>query len=254
MSKTETKPYGTVLIKADQILNFLSESAQPQRLNVIAKATDLTNSTASKILNTLGLIGYVKRDPKTNEFELGPSIIKYAKQSIKQLDIKNIAQPHLEELQRITTETVHLGAIENDKMIYITKIESNNPVTLYSQIGRSIPLYCSAMGKSILADQTSEEIDRYLDEHELIPKTENTITTKESFKNEMKSIRNQGYAVDDGEHEVDVFCIGANITAHGNNFGAFSVSVPKYRITEDFTNEIIKAVQNCKDAIEAELQ
>ena len=134
MSKTESKPYGTVLIKADQILNFLFESTQPQRLNVIAKATDLMNSTASKILNTLVLIGYVRRDPKTNEFELGPSISKYAKQSIKQLDIKKIAQPHLEKLQQITTETVHLGMIENNQVVYLTKIESNNPVTLYSQM------------------------------------------------------------------------------------------------------------------------
>ena len=204
------------------------------------------NSTASKILNTLVLIGYVKKDPKTNEFELGPSISKYAKQSIKQLDIKKIAQPHLEKLQQITTETVHLGMIENNQVVYLTKIESNNPVTLYSQIGRSIPLYCSAMGKSILAEQTTEEIDEYLDEHELIPKTENTITNKESFRNELNTIKDQGYAVDDSEHEVDVFCIAANITAHGNNFGAFSVSVPKYRITENFTNEIIKAVRIVK--------
>ncbi|WP_172370028.1 IclR family transcriptional regulator [Sporosarcina jiandibaonis] len=254
MSKAESKPYGTVLIKADQILNFLFESAQPQRLNVIAKATDLTNSTASKILNTLVLIGYVRRDSKTNEFELGPSIIKYAKQSLKQLDIKKIAQPHLEELQRITTETVHLGMIENAKIVYITKIESNNPVTLYSQIGRSIPLYCSAMGKSILAEQTAEEIEEYLNEHELIPKTENTITTKKAFRNELNTIKARGYAFDDGEHEVDVFCVAASLTVHGNNFGAFSVSVPKYRINEDFTNEIIEAVQNCKTAIEDELQ
>lgn len=254
MSNTESKPYGTVLLKADKILSFLSESARPQRLNVIAKATGLTNSTASKIINTLVLIGYVEKDPKTNEFDLGPSIIKYAKQSLKQLDIKKIAQPHLETLQRITTETVHLGVIENAKIVYITKIESNNPVTLYSQIGRSIPLYCSAMGKSILADKTTGEIDQYLGEHELIPKTENTFTTKKSFKTELETIRKQGYAFDNGEHEADVFCVGTTITVNGNNFGAFSVSVPKYRITETFTNEIIEAVQNCKTAIEDELQ
>ena len=254
MSKPEIKPYGTVLIKADQILNFLFESAQPQRLSVIAKACDLTNSTASKILNTLQLIGYVKRDSKTNEFDLGPSIIKFAKQSFKQLDIKKIAQPHLENLQRVTTETVHLGMIENAKIVYINKIESNNPVTLYSQIGRSIPLYCSAMGKSILAEQTAEEIDQYLADNKLIAKTDNTFTTKKSFRAELQSIKNRGYAFDNGEHEIDVFCIGASITVNGQNFGAFSVSVPKYRITETFKNEIIEAVQNCKTAIEAELQ
>lgn len=250
---TMNKPYGTVLIKADQILKYLSLSTEPQRLHQIAKDTELTKSTASKILNTLNLIGYVQKNPDTQEFTLGRALVNYANKAVSQLEIKRIAQPYLEELQRMTTETVHLGILDKSCIVYITKIESNHPVNLYSQVGKTIPLYCSAMGKSILAELTDVEIEQYLAENILIPKTENTFTIKESFRNELKNIRNLGYAFDDGEHEIDVFCAGTSITVNGKNFGAISVSIPKYRITQNILKDIIDALQKCKAGILAEL-
>lgn len=249
----QRQPYGTVLIKADQILSYLSTSKKPKRLYQIVENTKLTNSTASKILNTLELIGYVQRDPENQEFSLGPSLTRYANQSIKQMDIKKLAHPHLEKLQETTTETVHLGVVDRDRIVYIEKLESKNPVNLYSQIGKTIPLYCSAMGKSVLADQSDQEIDRYLAENELVKKTEHTITSKKELKEELERIRNLGYAFDDAEHEVDVFCVGASITLNGETYGAFSVSVPKYRISSNFLSKIIVEVQRCKKNILADL-
>ncbi|MEK3887377.1 IclR family transcriptional regulator [Bacillus sp. FSL K6-3431] len=245
--------YGAVLLKADQILEYLSSSETSKKLNEIAKGADLTNSTALKILDTLVVIGYVQKDAETKRFSLGPSIIKYANKSINQLDIKQIAKPYLQKLQRITTETVHLGILDHVNIVYITKMESSNPVSLYSKVGKSIPLYCSAMGKSILADQSDEEVQMYLANNSLIKKTANTITTKETFIQEIAQIRELGYALDNSEHEDEVFCVGASITLHGENFGAFSVSVPKYRITDVFRNEIIQLVQQCKADIISDL-
>lgn len=251
MSKQQ--PYGTVLIKADQILSHLAECQEPQRLYQIVEHTNLTNSTASKILNTLELIGYVQRDPENQEFSLGPALTRFAQRSIEQMDIKSISLPHLQKLQETTTETVHLGIMDQNRVVYIEKLVSKNPVNLSSQIGKSIPLYCSAMGKAMLADQTDEEIEEYLAENELIPKTPQTITSKSDLINEIKRIRNLGYAFDDAEHEKDVFCVGASIRLKGKNFGAFSVSVPKYRLTTQLLTKIIDEVQTCKKNIIADL-
>lgn len=247
------QPYGTVLIKADQILKYLSTSQAPRRLFQIVENTDLTHSTASKILNTLELIGYVQRDPETQEFSLGPSITRYANRSIEQMDIKKVAYPHLEKLRDATTETVHLGVLDRDRIIYIEKLESQNPVNLYSQVGKTIPLYCSAMGKAILAEQTDNEINHYLNENKLEKKTEQTITSKVAFREELTRIQNLGYAFDDAEHEPDIFCVGTSITLNGHNFGAFSVSVPKYRMTTQLLAMIIDEVQKCKTNILAEM-
>ncbi|MEH7235715.1 IclR family transcriptional regulator [Bacillus sp. JJ1562] len=247
------QPYGTVLIKADNILKYLSTTDKPQSLQQIAKETELTSSTALKILDTLQLIGYVQKDKETKKFRLGKAIIKYANKALNQNEIKDLALPFLEKLREQTTETVHMGILDQSSIIYITKLESFNPVSLYSRVGKAIPLYCSAMGKSILADQTNEQIEDYLSKHTLEKKTEKTITTKKGFMKEINDIRKNGFAFDNEEHEADIFCVGASITAGGKNHGAFSVSVPKYRITDEFIKQIIENVLACKRGIESEL-
>ena len=103
----ETKPYGTVLLKAAKIMDCLS--LQPdQTLQEIAKNTEMTASTAIKILETLTLIGYVQKD--TNKtYRLGTKLIRYANQSVEQIDLAEIAVPYLENLQNTVDETIHLG-------------------------------------------------------------------------------------------------------------------------------------------------
>ncbi|MFP3126104.1 IclR family transcriptional regulator [Ectobacillus funiculus] len=257
MDKTvdeKKQPYGTVLIKASLILDFLSNCDEPQPLITIAKETGLTTSTTLKILDTLLLIGYVQKNLDFKRFSLGSSIIKYANKAISNLDIKQITQPHLKELQKVTGETVHLGIRDKDNIVYVTKIESKNPVCLYSKVGNTVPMYCSAMGKTVLADMSDEEVRNYLNRNPLIKFTNNTITTEHDFMEKIESVRELGYVYDDSEHEEGVFCIGASITLNGKNYGAISVSMPKYRLTEDFHKQLIEAIQKCKFNILNDIQ
>ncbi|WHY85067.1 IclR family transcriptional regulator [Neobacillus novalis] len=254
MMNTNKPPYGTVLLKAARIIDFLSASDHPQSLNTISKEAELTNSTALKILDTLLLIGYVQKDYESKKFSLGTALIKIANKAMNRLDIKQIAQPHLEKLQQKTLETVHLGILDHTSIVYVTKIESKNPVCLYSKIGKAIPLYCSAMGKAVLADQTDQEIRQYLAATSLVKMTEHTITDEDAFMNEIAKIRNLGYSFDNQEHENEVFCIGASITLNGKNHGAFSVSIPHYRVTDELLKETIQAIQTCKADIISDLQ
>ena len=219
MMNSDKQPYGTVLLKADLILDFLASSDNAQSLNQIAKATNLTNSTALKILDTLNLMGYVQKDHETKKFSLGTTLLKFANKAMNQLEIKQIAQPHLEVLQRATAETVHLGILDKTSVVYVSKIDSSNPIILYSQIGKRIPLYCLCNGKAILADQSDTEVEAYLTENQLIKITENTITTTEGFIQEINRVRELGYAFDDGEHEEEVFCVGASLTRTAKTLG-----------------------------------
>ncbi|WP_042461648.1 IclR family transcriptional regulator [Neobacillus dielmonensis] len=252
---TETKQlYGTVLIKADQILAYLSSTDTPQTLNQIAKGAGLTNSTALKILDTLVVIGYVRKDEEAKKFKLGPSLIRYANRAMNQYDIKELAQPYLKQLQIETGETVHLGVKNKSHIVYISKLESNKPICLYSQIGKNLPLYCSAMGKAVLAEQPDSEIEAYIDETEFTRFTQFTITEKQPFMDEMNRIRKLGYAFDNREHEDEVFCIGMSLSINEKNFGAFSVSIPFFRINEPFLHEILTAMKKCKQNIVMDLE
>lgn len=247
------QPYGSVLLKADDILEFLSSDNNQHRLSEIAEATNLNPPTASKILNTLLLIGYVQKDPDTKMFSLGPRLMKYANKSLHQLSIKRIAQSYLEELQEVTGETVHLGIQEFDHIKYVAKIASKKPVSLYSEIGKSIPMYCSAMGKAVLADLSDEDISYYLEKNELQPKTERTIVTEERLFEEINQARKDGFAYDDGEHDLDVFCIGSSITVNHTNYGAISVSLPKYRLFDDVLKHLQESILATRNKICIEL-
>ena len=104
---SETKPYGTVLIKAAKIMDCL-EASPDQTLQGIAQATGMTASTTIKILDTLVMIGYVQKD-KDKTYRLGAKLIRYANKSIEQIDLSEVTLPYLEKLQQTIDETIHLG-------------------------------------------------------------------------------------------------------------------------------------------------
>ena len=248
----ETKPYGTVLLKAAKIMDCLS--LQPdQTLQEIAKNTEMTASTAIKILETLTLIGYVQKD--TNKtYRLGTKLIRYANQSVEQIDLAAIAVPYLENLHTTVDETIHLGILNNNEILYINKLEpKNQTIRMSSKVGITRPLYNSAMGKAVLAEFSEEQVQQYLDTQTLIPYTENTITNPLRLKKELKQVQQTGVAYDDEEIEQDIFCSGVSLMKDGEIAGAFSVSMPKYRLTEENKTTINQALLATKAAIEAKL-
>lgn len=249
----ETKPYGTVLLKAAKILDFLAE--QPNaKLQMIAKGTTMTAPTALKILDTLLLVGYVEKNSQ-KEFSLGTKFIHYANESLSQIDLTKIALPFLQQLQAAVDETIHLGILENHAILYVDKLEPlHQSITMSSKIGITRPLYSSAMGKAVLAQFPPSAVESYLAEvAPLKAYTENTITNPIRLEKELALSRKNLVAFDDEEMEKDIFCVGAAIIANGEIRGAFSISIPKYRLTSELKNKMVQAVLTTKGQIEQKL-
>ncbi|AIM25346.1 transcriptional regulator, IclR family [Melissococcus plutonius] len=243
------KPYGTVLIKAAKILDFLVDHPNSS-LYTIAQATTLTSPTTSKILDTLILIGYVKKSP-AKKFSIGTRLIRYANQNLEQLDLLETTQPFLEKLQQEIDETIHLGILNTNEILYVNKLEpKNQTIRMSSKIGITRPLYNSAMGKAVLSNYTEEAINDYLAMTELIAYTENTITNPLKLKKELADIKKLQVAFDDEEVEKDIFCIGASIQNQDAILGAFSISIPKYRLSEETKQKIIQQMIITKEKIE----
>lgn len=252
---TQPQPYGTVLIKADKILNFLASVNVSQPLHAIAKATDMTNPTALKILGTLELIGYVRKNDGDKTYGLGSGLVRYANQYLANLDISKIAYPYLKELHEKLDETVHLSIREGDEILYVNKLESMRPIVVTtSRIGFSKPMYASAMGKAMLAELSEEELDAYLSRVELKPFTQHTLVTEAAIKKELTEIREQGIAFDNSEEQIEVFCMGTTLSVNGKNYGAFSVSMPTYRRTPEKEATVAAAIKAARNGILKELE
>ncbi|MGC6768001.1 IclR family transcriptional regulator [Enterococcus sp. LJL128] len=250
---SEAKPYGTVLIKAAKIMDYLAENPN-HSLQEIAKNTEMTASTTIKILDTLVLIGYVQKN-EDKSYRLGSKLIRYANQRLEQLDLAEITLPYLEKLQATIDETIHLGILNDNEILYINKLEpKHQTIRMSSKVGITRPLYSSAMGKAVLAKFSDEDFQSYLSDHVLTPYTENTITNPLRLVKELDEVRRSGIAFDDEEMEMDIFCIGASLEKEQQIIGAFSVSMPKYRLNEEAKQMIIQAVLQTKDALERVLK
>jgi DNA-binding IclR family transcriptional regulator len=131
-------------------------------------------------------------------------------------------------------ETVHLALLDRAEVLYIERIEAQRSLTMGSKLGARNPIYCTALGKAILAYLPENEVDQILAASRMEARTRNTITNVLALKRELERIRDRGYAIDDEEIEDGVRCIAAPILNASNRaVAAVSVSGPSSRITPD---------------------
>lgn len=254
---TEKKLYGTVLLKADLILEYLFEAEEPQALANISENTGLTKSTTSKILDTLEHIGYVIKNKNNRTYSIGFKLIKYSSVEVSRMDLESHIYDQLEELHTQFDETVHLGVYQNEKIVTVNKFQSSRPVVcISSEIGETKDLYSSGMGKAVLAELDDKKLLNYINNHDFVAKTDKTIANTQILLTELEEVRQLGYSVDNEENEEGVYCIGAsitNITGSGQKIilGAFSISIPIFRATEEKLKELSNAVLKLKSEINA---
>lgn len=255
-----TKPYGTVLIKASNILDTLASTSEPIPMQEISNLSGITLSTTSKILDTLEHIGYVKRGTD-RKYSLGGRLIHLASTSFMQFDIVRESYPALKRLNQQFEETVHLGMLQDDQVLYINKLSAKgNGKGMISRIGHTQDLYCSSMGKAMLASLEKEKQREYITQTDLTPRTDHTIVKNEELIQQLHEISRTGYSIDDRESEGHVYCVGAVIDNNGENDAqsntpyAFSISVPYEKMTKDLQEEMISSVIKTKNIIEFQLE
>jgi DNA-binding IclR family transcriptional regulator len=253
---TEKTASSTVL-KALRVLNVLADlnEANPEGASVseIARSSGEHASSVCKYLAAFQQEGLVDQDPHTDRYRIGPAALKYASIVMKHFRLREFASPYLRKLSELTGETVHLVVRRGTKVVYIDKVESPKRIRMHSEIGMHNPLYCTGVGKSLLAFSPPALVDEVVAEG-LHPFTPRTITTRERLLEELAKIRKQGYAVDDEEHEPDVFCVAAPIFDHRDEpIASISITVPKWRLNEERVAEMAKLVVEATADISREL-
>ena len=173
---------------------------------------------------------------------------------LSHLDIRRLSQPYLKALNEHTKETVHLLVRQGQSAVYIEKLESLQlPVTV-SRIGISVPLYCTAAGKVLLAYLRTEDLVRALRQMEPRCRTTHTITSIPDLQKHLERIRKCGYSFDLEENELHVRCVAAPIWDHAGAVNAsLSVSGPSKRMPVSRLRELASVVQEAGIRISREL-
>ena len=237
-----TRAMVNTVLKAIQILESLADVPN-QGVSDIARILDLPKSSVHGILETLASEALVERNGDTGKYHLGVKLVELGNRAQLDLDICRIAAPFLQGLNIEFDETVHLTVLDRDEVLYVDCVESRRRLRTYSVIGVRAPLYCTSVGKAILAFQSDGEIRRIVREKGLKQVTANTIVTEERLFQEVARIRNEGYAVDDMEHEDHLRCVGAPIRdARGRVFASMSLSGPAERNTRERIEQMAPSV------------
>lgn len=238
------------------ILEYLAEEKRSCGITEIGNAVNLHKSTVHRLLKTLMNKGYIEKEIDSDKYLLGTKVLFLASAVLDRMDVRNIARAYIEKLSEKVNEVIHLSILDGDEAVYIDKVEGvrHGSVRMNSQIGKRVPLYCTAMGKILISKFNNEEIINMLKNKEMKKHTNNTITNINDFIKEIISVRKNGYAVDEMEYEEGIRCIAAPIyDRKGDITAAISVSGPVFYITEEKLPHIKKELLNTAKEISKQL-
>lgn len=244
------------LDRAIDILETLAGEKDGCGVTMIGKATGLHKSTVHRLLATLMSRGYIEKDIDNDNYRLGTKILFLASSVLDRMDIRNVSRPYIRELSEDTKEVVHLSILDGDEAVYIDKVESSKgtSVRMHSQIGKRVPLYCTAVGKVLLSKISDTEVKQLLGTKAMVKFMPNTINNMDDFIEELNKVRKLGYAMDNIEHEEGIRCIAAPIfDRRGKVIAAVSLSGPIFYVTEERLPELREKIVKTSNDISYQL-
>lgn len=223
------------------IIEFLSHNPQGISLSQICTHTNLPKGTASRMLSALIQLGYAFQDVNSKKYCLTMKMFDVGSRVIGAQNILSVSKPYLDRLAESVHEAVHLVSRVGDEVVYIYKEEaSSSIVRMASCVGLHNPMYCTGVGKSILAFLDDREISEIWSRTNIIRFTENTITEFDDLMAEISKIRENGYALDNQEHEANVRCVAAPIfQMNATPIAAISISASAENLTDDVIMQYI---------------
>lgn len=234
------------------LIELLSRRPKGMQLAEISRETGLHKSTAHRLLACLMQMGYVSQDGISGSYRLTLKLFETSSRVVQEIDILSASKDYLDRLSETTQESVHLVVPSGTKIVYIYKVDRapHGNVRMSSRIGLSIPMYCTGVGKAILAYLPREQVRDIWDRSDIHPLTEHTVTDWETFCRQLDEIHTQGWAVDDEENELGVRCLAVPLLDyHGFPAAAFSVSAPLSRMGEERMALIRKEALSVGDEI-----
>jgi IclR family transcriptional regulator, acetate operon repressor len=246
-----TNPYSIRAVeRVCDLLDLLQETPEGVSLMKAAEVTSLPKSSAFRYLATLEERRYAERIPANGDYRLGSAFLPM---QAHQLDtLVRRAHPYLEELRDRFEETIALGVLEGHQVMFLDLVESPRAVRVAAHRGDRYPLHSSAVGKAIAATLPEHRLRSVLAAEGMPRQTENTITQLDDFLVEMTKVRLVGYAVDDGEHELDERGVAASLPS-SNLPAALGVSAPASRLPLDSVKTIAKPLLETAAQLVADL-
>ncbi len=232
------------LEKAMAVLECFCKKQPELGVTEISEQLDLYKSNVFNILSTFEVLGYVEKNQQTSKYRLGLKILELANVINNSNGFRQSIYPLITDLSTQLGEVVYYGVPDDGNVIYLDAAYPANTTASRVIIGDKAPMYCTAIGKAMLAYLPENEINDILS-RPLNVFTPNTITDAGQMKSELQSIRESGFSVDDMEHEHGIKCVGVPIfNANRKVVAAISASGPSLRFEK---NNILRCAELLKE-------
>ncbi|NLU76761.1 helix-turn-helix domain-containing protein [Streptomyces sp. HNM0575] len=234
-------------------MRSFSADRRAQTLTEVARGTGLDRATARRLLLTLADLGYVTSDGRA--FELTPRTLELGYAYLSSMSLPEIAQPHLTSLARELNETAALAVLDGDEIVYVALVQSARLMAVKISIGTRFDAYTTSMGRVLLAGLPEAELDERFGRLKLERRTDHTIRSPRTLRDEIGKVREQGWSLVDSELEEGLRGAAAPVRDRaGRVVAAANVSVHTGRTTpelveRDYVPMILRTVR----LIEADL-
>src|SRR5438552_15811384 len=243
----------TSLQRGLRLLQLFAQSERGLTAKQVTKLSGLPFSTVHRFLVNLETAGYLNCSCE-GVYYLGVACFEVGQAAVGQLHIRRRTLPCLQALNQQTRGTIHLTVRHGLFAVYVEKLDSPEQLRIHSRIGASVPLYCTAVGKVMLAFTPQEEREKLLRQLELKRLTPNTVGNMQELRTELYRVEKNGYACDLEEHELHIRCIAAPIWDHtGGIHASLSITAPMVRMPVSRLRQLAPLIQQAGLRISREL-
>lgn len=239
-----------------KLLKALGVAQRGLTLAELSRTAELSESTVYRLLATLQEEGLVERAVAGNgRYRLGLEVFRLGNAALNGRGLGREIMPYVEALADESGETVNVGVLHGFNVLYVQKIESQQPLRASLTVGSAIvPAHCSANGKVLLAHLGADRLERLLDAFPLTRRGLHAITDREALQRELARTREQGYAVDDREFADDIRAVAAPICDHQAVVSAaIAVAGPATRLSLERLHQLAPRVVWTAGRISAQL-
>ena len=246
----------TALSRGLSILEAFDEANPKLGLANLAKKTGLSKSTVFRLLHTLRTLGYIIPVANENKYTLGPKVLGLGFAVLSSLGLREIAEPYLLELSRLTQETVNLAVPDGWKLIYIERIKTQQIVNINLHVGSRLELYNTALGRVLAAFQDEAWLCQYLEYLEQIPEAESYWKGKgRKLLGILEEVRRNDFAVNNEELTPGLRSVAAPVRDRAEKVaGAVNIAVSSSRYSlEELKEKLIPPLKKITQAISSAL-
>ncbi len=242
------------IVNAVDTIDFISRSNRGVGVRELARELRLTRGTAERVLNSLLHCAMLRQDRDTGRYFVGQRILEFASQHQRSLSLGEIARQHMNGLARATGEAIFLGVLDRDHVTIVDRVDSPQPLRFAASLGMREPVYCTALGKIMMAHLPQEVCAALLEGQNFVRYTSNTLTSKKQILEAVALSRKRGWAIDDEEFHEGGRCVAAAVFDHeGQVAAAISLSGPVLRINDQQLPDIAKRVMAAAAATSRDL-